>query len=58
MARRPFDPLDFVPTPDIVRQKLTETEQLAARLRVLLDLAERLHSPVTNAYEVNGGRDA
>jgi hypothetical protein len=47
MARRPYDPLDCVPSPEIVRQKLSETERLAERLRVLLDLAERLHPPVT-----------
>jgi hypothetical protein len=49
MARRPFDPLDFVPSPEIVRQKLTETLTLAERLRILLELAERLRLPVTTA---------
>lgn len=49
MARRPYDPLDFVPTPEVVRRKLTETLTLAERLRILLDLAERLHPPVTTA---------
>lgn len=66
MARRQYDPLDWVPSPDIVRQKLLETESLADRLRVLLDLAERLRLPVTtgdklvapDADKVKGGRDA
>jgi hypothetical protein len=48
MTRRPYyDPLDFVPSPEIVRQKLSETERLAERLRVLLELAERLRLPLT-----------
>jgi len=49
MARRPHDPLDFVPSPEIVRKKLMETLALAERLRILLDLAERLRLPVTTA---------
>lgn len=49
MARRPYDPLDFVPSPEIVRQKLTETLAIAERLRILLALAERLRLPVTIA---------
>jgi hypothetical protein len=47
MTRRRYDPLDFVPSPEIVRQKLSETERLAERLRVLLELAERLRLPLT-----------
>lgn len=49
MARRSYDPLDFVPSPEIVRAKLAETLTLAERLRILLDLAERLRLPVTTA---------
>jgi hypothetical protein len=49
MARRTYDPLDFVPSPEIVRLKLTETLTLADRLRILLELAERLRLPVTTA---------
>jgi hypothetical protein len=49
MPRRTYDPLDFVPTPEVVRQKLTETMVLADRLRVLLELAERLRLPITTA---------
>lgn len=49
MARRPYDPLDFVPSPEIVRRKLTEVQTLADRLRILLELAERLRLPLTTA---------
>lgn len=52
MARRPYDPLDFVPTPDVLRQQLQETQTLAERLRILLDLAERLHLPLVPAIEL------
>jgi hypothetical protein len=44
-----YDPLDFVPSPEIVRQRLTETLTLAERLHILLDLAERLRRPVITA---------
>ena len=49
MARRPYDPLDFVPSPDVVRQKLAETLTIAERLRILLEFAEQLRLPVTTA---------
>lgn len=42
MARRAFDPLALVPPAGVIRDKLRETEHLAARLRIMLDLAERL----------------
>jgi hypothetical protein len=42
MARHPYDPLAFVPSPDAIRKKLSETLTLAERLRLLLDLSERL----------------
>ncbi|MBP3955038.1 hypothetical protein J8F10_07050 [Gemmata sp. G18] len=49
MTRRPYDPLAFVPHPDVVRDKLRETLTLAERLRLLLELAERLQLPLTTA---------
>jgi len=52
MARRPYDPLDFVPSPEIVRKKLADTLTLAERLRILLELAERLRLPVTTADQL------
>ena len=57
MARRPYDPLDFVPSPEIVRQKLAETLTLAERLRILLELAERLRLPVTTANHLPAPAD-
>jgi hypothetical protein len=47
MPRRPYDPLAFVPPPEEVRAKLEETLTLAGRLRILLELAERLRQPIT-----------
>ena len=44
MARKPYDPLDLVPSAKAVRKKLAETLLLAERLRVLLELAERLEA--------------
>ena len=52
MARRSYDPLDFIPSPEIVRRKLTETQSLAERLRILLELAERLRLPLAPASEL------
>jgi hypothetical protein len=52
MARRPFDPLDCIPSPDVLREQLRETLTLADRLRILLDLSERLHLPLTTGNEV------
>ena len=52
MARRVYDPLDIVPSPEIVRQKLKETQSLAERLRILLDLAERLRLPLVPATDI------
>ena len=42
MPRRDFDPLTFIPSADVLRRRLRETEELAARLRVLLEVAERI----------------
>ena len=45
MSRKPYDPLAFIPSPDVIREKLRETLTLAERLRLLLDLAERIGKP-------------
>jgi hypothetical protein len=47
MPHKPYDPLAWVPSPEIVRQKLAETLTLAERLRILLDLSERLRRVAT-----------
>jgi hypothetical protein len=54
-----YDPLAWVPTPETIQKRLAETEVLAERLRVLLELAERLRrvtaaDPTTT--EAKGGR--
>ncbi len=51
MARRPYDPLALIPSPDAVRQRLDETLTLAERLKILLDLAERLRLPLQRAAD-------
>jgi hypothetical protein len=49
MARRSYDPLAFVPSPDVIREKLREALTRAERLRLLLDLSERLRLPIVTA---------
>ena len=52
MPRRPYDPLAVIPSPEAVRARLHETLTLAERLRILLDLAERLHLPLVPASDL------
>ncbi|MBN9518778.1 hypothetical protein J0H58_09700 [bacterium] len=52
MARRLYDPLDVIPEPGTIRERLVEAETLAQRLRVLLDLSEKLHLPVTTGDQL------
>lgn len=52
MSRRTYDPLHCIPTPDAVRQRLAEVEQQADRLRILLEVAERVHLPLTTADRI------
>jgi hypothetical protein len=52
MARRPYDPLAFVPSPEVIREELREALTLAERLRLLLDLSERLRRPLTTAADL------
>ena len=44
MPKAKFDPLQFIPSPHILREQLTETEELAGRLRILLDVSEQVHA--------------
>jgi hypothetical protein len=39
---KPYDPLTYIPGPDILRRQLEETELLASRLRILLRVAEEI----------------
>ncbi len=48
MPRQPYDPLAVIPSPEVIRERLTETLTLAERLRILLDLAERLRLPLVS----------
>jgi hypothetical protein len=43
MARQ-ADPLTCIPSADIVRRQLTEAEQRAERLRILLEVAEKIEA--------------
>ena len=52
MSRRNYDPLDCIPSADVVRAKLEETLSLAQRLRILLDLAERLRLPLAKGSDL------
>jgi len=62
MPRKEFDPLDRIPSPEAVRERLSQTLALAERLRILLELAERLRLATTTAAappditEPKGGR--
>jgi hypothetical protein len=47
MPRQQFDPLSLIPTPEAIRERLAETETLAQKLRILLEVAERLRLPLT-----------
>jgi hypothetical protein len=52
MSRKPFDPLDCIPSPDAIREKLREIQTLTERLRLLLDFAERLRLPLRPAADI------
>ena len=52
MPRKAYDPLAVIPSPDAIRERLVETLTLAQRLRMLLDLAERLDLPLIPASEL------
>ncbi|MBN9520484.1 hypothetical protein J0H58_18480 [bacterium] len=53
MARKKeYDPLDSIPRPEFVRVRLAKSVALTERLRVLLELAEKVHLPPTTADTV------
>lgn len=65
MPRKEYDPLARIPSPEVLRERLAETLALADKLRILLEVAERLQSPtagdgsaVLEATKAKGGRDA
>lgn len=40
--KKDYDPLSVIPSADVVRRWLAETERLAERYRILLQLAEQM----------------
>lgn len=65
MPRTEYDPLAMIPSPDAIRKRLEQTERLADRLRILLDVADRIRLPLVSASELpphdsraKGGVDA
>jgi hypothetical protein len=52
MPRKPFNPLDALPSPADIRARLSETEKLAHQLRILLKLAEDLRLPLVSASDL------
>ena len=52
MQRKPYDPLAVIPSPEAIRARLVETLTLADRLRMLLDLAERIRPPLVVASDL------
>jgi hypothetical protein len=42
MSRKPYDPLAVIPSPEAVRERLSQTLVLAEKFRILLEVAERL----------------
>jgi hypothetical protein len=60
--KQPFNPLNLIPSPEAIQKRLTETEALVERLRILLEVAERLRMPpatgdkLPTQNETKGGR--
>jgi hypothetical protein len=42
MPRKNYDPLAAIPSPEVVRERLSQTLELAEKFRILLEVAERL----------------
>lgn len=53
---RPFDPLTFIPSADVLRRRVTETQNLADRFRILLDVAEKIERTAPPADAGRGDR--
>jgi hypothetical protein len=41
--RSPYNPLEFIPSPEVIKQHLDETELLAERLRILLRVSREIN---------------
>ncbi len=49
--KKKFDPLSFIPSPEVIRQSLADERQLVRRLEVLLKVSEEIHEKPTDAKE-------
>lgn len=54
MKTRTYDPLSYIPSPDVLRKHLADTEELARRLRILLDTSERIHAERSDGENRSG----
>jgi hypothetical protein len=45
--RKSFNPLDRIPSPEVIRGELREAEQTAERLRILLRVSEEIAAVTT-----------
>ena len=66
MPHKSYDPLAVIPSPEAVRERLSQTLVLAEKFRILLEVAERLRlaanaadklppRPAPNTNETKGG---
>jgi hypothetical protein len=44
VSRKPFDPIDVIPTPATARMLYAEAAARAARLKILVELSDRIHA--------------
>jgi hypothetical protein len=49
LPRKEYDPLAVIPSPEAVRERLSQTLVLAEKFRILLEVAERLRLADTTA---------
>jgi hypothetical protein len=47
LPRKEYDPIARIPSPEVLRERLSQTLTLAEKLRILLEVSERLRLPVT-----------
>jgi hypothetical protein len=54
--REPPDPLDFIPSASVIRASLRELEVRCKRLRILLEVAERMEAVTVENGDPEIGR--
>jgi hypothetical protein len=57
MPRKPFDPLTYIPSPEVIQGHLDQTEQLARRLRILLRVAREIQETEGQPEAAASGRE-